>query len=73
MDEQALRTLIRDAVARHLGPTERTPGIAGTPGTAIHVSHARFNVTTGSDADGPCLIEPAVSCSHCGYCQSHGH
>jgi hypothetical protein len=23
--------------------------------------------------DGACLIEPAVGCNHCGYCQSYGH
>jgi hypothetical protein len=27
----------------------------------------------GGDADGACLIEPAVRCTHCGYCQSYGH
>jgi len=27
----------------------------------------------GSDGDGPCLIEPAVTCNHCGYCKSYGH
>ena len=27
----------------------------------------------GADTDGPCLIEPAVMCNHCGYCKSYGH
>ena len=27
----------------------------------------------GGDGDGACLIEPAVRCNHCGYCQSYGH
>jgi hypothetical protein len=75
MDEQALRALIRDAVARHLGgepATSRTLGTRGTSGT-LHSSHARFNLVSGADLDGPCLIEPAVSCNHCGYCLSHGH
>ena len=27
----------------------------------------------GAELDGPCLIEPAVLCNHCGYCQSYGH
>jgi hypothetical protein len=76
MDEPALRSLIRDAVQRHLGapPTtpSRTPGTHGTHET-LHSSHARFNLMSGGDGDGPCLIEPAVSCNHCGYCLSHGH
>ena len=35
-----------------------------------HASHHRYALP---EADGPCLIEPAVPCNHCGYCQSHGH
>jgi hypothetical protein len=30
-------------------------------------------VPDGSEADGPCIIEPAVMCTHCGYCKSYGH
>jgi len=78
MDEQALRALVRDAVQRHLGGTPGTPGTPGTLGTpgtqgTLHSSHARFKLMSGGDIDGPCLIEPAVSCNHCGYCLSHGH
>jgi hypothetical protein len=77
MDEQALRALVRDAVSRHLG-TPGTLGTLGTPGTSripgtLHSSHARFNLPSGDDMEGPCLIEPAVHCNHCGYCLSHGH
>jgi hypothetical protein len=32
-----------------------------------------FTVPSGADADGPCIIEPAVMCNHCGYCKSMGH
>jgi hypothetical protein len=32
-----------------------------------------FVLPVGSDDDGPCLIEPAVMCNHCGYCKSYGH
>jgi hypothetical protein len=72
MDEQALRLLIRDAVQRHLAASPGTSGTHGTHGT-LHSSHARFNLMSGGDIDGPCLIEPSVSCNHCGYCLSHGH
>ena len=34
---------------------------------------ALFAVPVGADGDGPCVIEPAVACNHCGYCKSYGH
>jgi hypothetical protein len=70
MDEEALRALVRQAVARHLhgapdqGPPSRPLVIKD------HVSHTRYVLP---ESDGPCLIEPSVPCTHCGYCQSHGH
>jgi hypothetical protein len=39
-----------------------------------HPSHIILNVLPGSDVDeGMCVIEPAVRCNHCGFCQSYGH
>jgi hypothetical protein len=32
-----------------------------------------FVLPAGADGDGVCLIEPAVTCNHCGYCKSWGH
>jgi len=71
MDEQALRALVREAVARHLqqpGGGRLEPGAVLTLTT--HASHGRYVLP---ESDGPCLIEPTVQCNHCGYCQSHGH
>ena len=31
------------------------------------------SLPAGMDTDGPCMIEPAVACNHCGYCKSYGH
>jgi hypothetical protein len=74
MEDQALRALIRDAVTRHLGaPASDAAAQPMVPVGFVHPSHARFNLQSGGDLDGPCLIEPSVSCNHCGYCQSHGH
>jgi len=39
----------------------------------VHASHGKFLLMTGGDAEGRCLIEPSVPCTHCGYCQSMGH
>ena len=77
MTEQELRALVRHAIARHAGPTPRIVGrvLQDPPNrsTPDHASHAMFVVPAGADGDGPCLIEPSVPCSHCGYCRSLGH
>ena len=78
MTEQELRALVREAIARHA--TGETAGTGPRPdagGTAsafrLHPSHGLLALATGAEADGPCLIEPAVPCTHCGYCKSLGH
>lgn len=72
MDEDALRALIREAVARHVGgaPEPPAPPFTTPISFVVHPSQYRYQLP---ESDGPCLIEPAVACNHCGYCQSHGH
>jgi len=36
-----------------------------------HVSHAMYSQLVNSS--GACVIEEHASCTHCGYCKSHGH
>ena len=70
MTEQELRELVRTAVARHvpaLGTRDEPPV------DRRHASHLLLPLAPGSDGDGACLIEPAVRCTHCGYCLSYGH
>ena len=67
MNEQELRAMVRDSIARHLSPS---PPLA--PQTA-HAAFIRLPLVRGGDDDGMCLIEPSVRCTHCGYCQSFGH
>jgi hypothetical protein len=83
VSEQALRAAVRAAIARHLGaepptrvaaaPSSPRPAaaVAAQAAPAIHASHLLLRVAPG--ADGACVIEPAVTCTHCGYCQSYGH
>lgn len=89
MTDEELRTLVRDAIARHVGDPSAPVGhpsapvghpfrgAGGTPAAVVpvgyHASHMMFAVPAGADADGPCIIEPAVRCNHCGYCKSYGH
>jgi predicted Zn-ribbon and HTH transcriptional regulator len=73
MNEEALRAMIREAIAKQL-PHHASEDHQGSPSTqlalASHVSHFRYALPGSGEA---CLIEPTVQCNHCGYCQSHGH
>jgi hypothetical protein len=85
MNDDELRALVRDAVARHLGAAHpasaapRSPQEGATaprvspaaPAAAAHMSHALY-LTLVNPGDA-CMIEPAVPCNHCGYCKTHGH
>jgi hypothetical protein len=74
LTEAELRALVREAVARHAGRREQATVVPEQPAPfhTSHVSHVRLALVSG-DPDGACLIEPAVRCNHCGYCQSYGH
>jgi hypothetical protein len=82
VNEETVRQIVRDVIARRrasaavappareASPARRDP--SGAPSWRLHVSHGQFSLG-GGDAEGRCLVEPAVRCSHCGYCQSYGH
>ncbi|HUL75107.1 MAG TPA: hypothetical protein VLT86_18480 [Vicinamibacterales bacterium] len=36
-----------------------------------HPSHGQY--LTVINVGDQCVIEPEVTCNHCGYCKSHGH
>jgi hypothetical protein len=85
MNEQDVRALVREAIERHLGRPEKgarplfSPeavefsekrGLTPSP----HSSHILLKVLPGSEVDdGMCVVEPAVRCNHCGFCQAYGH
>jgi hypothetical protein len=75
MTEQELRSIVRDAVARHAAASGTQAVAVHLPLNVVrqHASHALFSVAAGSDSGGPCVIEPSVACNHCGYCRSYGH
>jgi hypothetical protein len=71
VSEPELRAMVREAIARHAGQPVR-PASAGDA-CRLHASHGLLPLASGGDADGACLIEPAVRCTHCGFCLSYGH
>lgn len=73
VSEHELRAMVRDAIARHAGPSASAASAPAMDACRLHVSHGRLPLAAGGDADGACLIEPAVRCNHCGFCQSFGH
>jgi hypothetical protein len=58
---------VHDARGPAAGGATPNRGAAGE----AHFSHALY-LTLVNPGDA-CLIEPAVTCNHCGYCKSHGH
>ena len=86
MNDDQLRALVREAVRRHTAPVSTPTGpslpqaapatrtqaaeIRAATGVAS-ISHALY-LTLVNPGDA-CLIEPAVPCNHCGFCQTHGH
>ena len=72
ISEQELREMVRAAIARHAGGLT-APAAGSVAAFQGHASHALLPLVSGGDADGQCLIEPAVTCTHCGYCLSLGY
>jgi hypothetical protein len=76
MTDQELRQLVREAIERAgIGPASASaPARLADRGYAASARpHPSFTLLNLPAGDGPCLIEPAVSCNHCGYCKTYGH
>jgi hypothetical protein len=72
MNEQEIRAFVREVIARQANAPAPRPG-ADLSLLRQHASHGLLVLPAGADTDGPCIIEPSVSCNHCGYCKSYGH
>jgi hypothetical protein len=85
MTEQELRALVRSVIAQHVGSPQHPDSVAPASSPLLpapspllpapslmrqHASHALFVIPAQGDA---CIIEPGVTCNHCGYCKSYGH
>ena len=88
MTDEALRQLIREAVARHTGQASRAAlpsvpaaaaggRVTGRGDTLPDASPASMAfslyVVPRPTGETDCVIEPGTRCDHCGYCLSHGH
>ena len=69
MTDQELRALVRQVIDQHMPVARSAPVAASAP--AMHASHLLLVLPDAGD--GPCVIEPSVPCTHCGYCKSLGH
>jgi hypothetical protein len=70
MNEEALRAIVRDTIARVSNRGEAPP-VSDAP-SLLHLHPSSYQYLL-PPSDGPCFIEPGVQCNHCGYCQTHGH
>lgn len=71
MNDDRVRELVRESIARHLArPSDDAGPVRPLPLVGVQASHFRYALP---GSGGACLIEPAVTCNHCGYCQSHGY
>lgn len=73
LSDEDLRAMVRSAIARQAAQDLPEPDASTPHAPILHASHRMLSLVTGGDPDGRCLIEPAVACTHCGYCQSMGH
>ena len=70
MNEDALRAIIRDTIAR-VSSRDGEAAVSDEPKLLhLHPSSYQYSLPP---SDGPCFIEPGVPCNHCGYCQTHGY
>jgi hypothetical protein len=77
VNEELIRSIVRETLARHLGGAVATGVAPPDPDAPMdpvaHVGHSSHDRYTLPESPGPCVIEPGVRCTHCGYCESHGH
>lgn len=85
MTDDEIRSLVRVAIQKHLGVpapaaappasgflTTVAPAAVVSPAAPVSISFGRYALPR-TDGDTMCIVEPAVKCNHCGYCQCHGH
>ncbi len=79
MNEQELRALIRGIAAERLRESRHVPATAARSSPVVHVGRHAANhpsqevYLTLVNVTDACVIEPAVPCTHCNYCKTHGY
>ena len=77
MNDEELRSLIRQAIQKHMRgspsePARLAPETTGFMEVPVSISFGQYQLERPA-GDTSCLIEPAVQCNHCGFCKCHGH
>jgi hypothetical protein len=76
MNDEEIRALVRAAIQKHMAGgvplLEPMPSAPVAVVAASSLSFGQYALAREAD-DTMCLIEPAVRCTHCGYCKCHGH
>ena len=77
MNDEELRSLIRQAIQKHMSgspsePVRLKPDTTGIIEIPVSISFGQYQLERPA-GDTSCLIEPAVQCNHCGFCKCHGH
>jgi hypothetical protein len=69
MTDDEIRTLVREVLASR--------GVAPSPTSASQdprgAGFGRVTMVPATPSGNPCVIEPTVTCNHCGYCLTLGH
>ena len=73
MNEDELRMLVKAAIQRHLGASASAPAERAELRRDAAPASMAFSQYQLERTDTMCIIEPAVSCNHCGFCKCHGH
>jgi hypothetical protein len=73
MNDQELRQMIRESIARHAAEKPPVAPVALVQPSNVAAAFGKFPTLRSGDDDGACVIEPSVRCNHCGYCLSFGH
>ena len=71
MPESHLRMIVCEIIDRHIGRDSKFVQAQALSAYA-GLSFTRFYLNSSED-EAPCLIEPSVHCTKCGYCVSYGH
>jgi len=79
MTDEQIRAIVREELAQHrpsateVGHPPPLSQPLQAPAWRAHPSFGRFLEQTSGTIEGMCVVEPAVHCNGCGFCQCFGY